>query len=321
MCRHGATPPRVRQLTIWSFRTNRGFFVQFVNMLLNDATYVLDEAFTKFPKIRTLELELQNPSLSAEDRQKKDEELGTLGSQAASYMQLANETLGMMRLFTKALSESFTMPEIVSRLASMMNYNLETLAGKRAAAELSVSNKDKYHFRPIQLISDFVDIYLHLGYSQVFVDAVAADGRSFKPEVFDRVTRILTSKNQKEAGDMAKWEKVKARFAEAKLRLDQAELDLGDIPAEFEDPIMGDLMRDPVLLPSRHVVDRSTIVQHLLSDAKDPFTRQPMTVDDVIPDTELQTRIRQWREEKIQLAKNKLMAADEAAESMDTTDG
>ncbi|KAG5929825.1 hypothetical protein E4U42_004345 [Claviceps africana] len=299
-----------QQLTRES-KTNRGFFVQFVNMLLNDATYVLDEAFTKFPKMRNLELELNDASLSAEDRQKKEEELQTLGSQASSYMQLANETLEMMKLFTKALSDSFTMPEIVSRLASMLNYNLEALAGKRAAAELSVSNKDKYHFRPIQLLSDFVDIYLHLGYSPVFVDAVAADGRSYKPEVLDRVTRILTSKKQKEAGDLARWERVKARFAEAKLLLDQAELDLGEIPAEFEDPIMGDLMKDPVLLPSRHIVDRSTIVQHLLSDAKDPFTRQPMTIDHVIPQVDLKDKIDKWREERVRMAKDK----------MDTTDG
>lgn len=292
-------------------KTNRGFFVQFVNMLLNDATYVLDEAFTKFPKMRALELELQDQSLSAEDRQKKEEELQTLGTQASSYMQLANETLEMMKLFTKALSDSFIMPEIVSRLASMLNYNLEALAGKRAAAELSVSNKDKYHFRPIQLISDFVDIYLHLGYSSVFVDAVAADGRSYKPEVLDRVTRILTTKNQKDAGDMAKWEKVKAKFAEAKLLFDQAELDLGDIPAEFEDPIMGELMKDPVLLPSRHIVDRSTIVQHLLSDAKDPFTRQPMTIEDAVPQTDLKEKIDKWREERVRMAKDK----------MDTTEG
>lgn len=287
-------------------------------MLLNDATYVLDEAFTKFPKIRTLERELEDHSLSAEDRQKKEEELSQLGNQATSYMQLANETLEMMKLFTKALSDSFTMPEIVSRLASMLNYNLDTLAGKKANAELSVSNREKYHFRPIQLISDFVDIYLHLGYSQVFVDAVAADGRSYKPEVLDRVTRILSSSrsHQKDPADLAKWEKVKAKFAEAKHTLDQAEMDLGDIPAEFEDPIMGDLMKDPVLLPSRHIVDRSTIVQHLLSDAKDPFTRQPMTVDDAIPQTELKERIDKWREERVQMAKRKLAGED----AMDTTE-
>jgi ubiquitin conjugation factor E4 B len=285
-------------------------------MLLNDATYVLDEAFTKFPKIRSLEVELRDSNLSVEDKQKKEEELQTLGNQAQSFMQLANETLEMMRLFTNALSDAFTMPEIVSRLASMLNYNLDTLAGKKAKAELNVDNKEKYHFRPRHLLSDFVEIYLNLGQSTIFIDAVAADGRSYKPEVLDNVTRILTSIYTKDPADLARWEKLKSKFLEAKKQIDQAELDLGDIPAEFEDPIMGDLMRDPVLLPSQHIVDKSTIVQHLLSDPKDPFTRQAMTVDDAIPQTELKERIEKWRDEKIQEAKAKL-----AGEAMDTTEG
>ncbi|TQV91651.1 ubiquitin conjugation factor E4 [Cordyceps javanica] len=310
-----------QQLTRES-KLNRGFFVQFVNMLLNDATYVLDEALTKFPKMRTLELELRDRSLSAEDRQKKQEELQTLGNQATSYMQLANETLEMMKLFTNALSEAFTMPEIVSRLASMLNYNLETLAGKKAAAELNVENREKYHFRPTQLLSDLVEIYLNLGGSSVFVDAVAADGRSYKPEVLNRVTMILTSRHQKDPADMARWERLKDRFQAAKAQLDQAELDLGDVPPEFEDPIMGDLMRDPVLLPSKHIVDRSTIVQHLLSDPKDPFTRQPMTVDDAVPQADLRARIERWREDKIAEARKKLSAAAAADDDkMDTTQG
>lgn len=294
-------------------RVNKSFFVRFVNMLLNDATYVLDEAFTKFPKIRSIEKELEDPSMPAETRQKKEEELQTLGNQATSYMQLANETLEMMKLFTEALGESFTMPEIVTRLASMLNYNLETLAGKKAAAELSVSNKDKYHFRPIQLISDFVEIYLNLGSSKDFIDAVASDGRSYKPEVLDRVTRILTSKNQMDPADIARWDKLKLKFLESKQAIDQAELDLGDIPADFEDPIMGILMTDPVLLPSQHIVDRSTIAQHLLSDPKDPFTRQPMTLDDAIPQTELKQRIDEWREERVRAAQK--------SNAMDTSEG
>ena len=44
------------------------------------------------------------------------------------------------------------------------------------------------------------------------------------------------------------------------------------------------LMRDPVTLPSsRTVVDRSTIKSHLLSDAKDPFNRVPLSIEDVTP--------------------------------------
>jgi len=47
----------------------------------------------------------------------------------------------------------------------------------------------------------------------------------------------------------------------------QAEDDemLSDIPEDFLDPIMGTLMRDPVLLPtSGKIVDRQTIARHIL---------------------------------------------------------
>ncbi|KAK1961290.1 ubiquitin elongating factor core [Colletotrichum sublineola] len=304
-----------QQLTRES-KVNRQFFVQFVNLLLNDATYVLDEALTKFPKIHTLQQELEfGNSLSAQDREKKQEELQALEGQAGSYMQLANETLAMMKLFTSALASAFTMPEIVQRLASMLNYNLETLAGPKMG-QLKVNNPTKYHFQPRVLLSDFVDIYLNLGSSQAFIDAVASDGRSYKPEVFDKAGFILSKRSMKDAKELEQFNSLKAKFLESKQISDQAELDLGDIPAEFEDPIMGDLMKDPVILPSKHIVDRGTIVQHLLSDPKDPFTRQPMTVDDAIPHTELKEKIQKWREEKIAAAK-----ARTQGEAMDTTEG
>jgi hypothetical protein len=50
------------------------------------------------------------------------------------------------------------------------------------------------------------------------------------------------------------------------------------------DPLMYTVMRDPVILPSsRTVIDRATIKSHLLSDAKDPFNRMPLTIEDVTP--------------------------------------
>ncbi|KKA30683.1 hypothetical protein TD95_003354, partial [Thielaviopsis punctulata] len=303
-------------------KVNRGFFVQFVNLLLNDTTYVLDESMGKFSKIRSLEKELAHGApvtLSQEDRQKREEELQQLASGATSYMQLANETLEMMKLFTSALKDAFVMPEIVHRLASMLNYNLETLAGPKGG-QLKVTNPEKYHFRPVQLLSDFVDIYNNLGSSPAFIEAVAADGRSYKPVTFDRALAILSNKSMKDPAELFEFSEVKDKFFEAKAEADQAELDLGDIPAEFEDPILGDLMKDPVLLPSHNVVDRSTIVQHLLSDAKDPFTRQPMTIEDVIPQTELKAKIDKWKEEKLAAAKERIKAtaASEIAAAEET---
>ncbi len=38
-----------------------------------------------------------------------------------------------------------------------------------------------------------------------------------------------------------------------------------------------------MVLPSGNTVDRTTIASYLLGDACDPFTRQPMTLADVVP--------------------------------------
>lgn len=299
-------------------RTNRSFFVRFVNLLLNDATYVLDEALTRFPKIHDLQHELRyNPSLTAQEREKKEEELQSAEGQAQSYMQLANETVSMMKLFTNALSEAFTMPEIVQRLAGMLDYNLDTLVGPKSTS-LKVENPGKYSFNPRSLLAEIVDIYLNLGAIPSFVEAVASDGRSYKAATFDKSSVILRDKGLVAQDKLAAWNTLRARFAVAKEALDQAEMDLGDIPAEYEDPIMGDLMKDPVVLPSKHVVDRSTISQHLLSDPQDPFTRQPMTIDDVVPADELRQEIERWKKEKMAAAKAKIA---DAADTMDTTDG
>merc|ERR1719481_521591 len=61
-----------------------------------------------------------------------------------------------------------------------------------------------------------------------------------------------------------------------------------NVPEEFEDAIMGELMEDPVILPgSGKAMDRKNIIRHLLSVPNDPFNRQALTEDMLIPATEL----------------------------------
>ncbi|KAI4867022.1 ubiquitin conjugation factor E4 [Hypoxylon rubiginosum] len=296
-------------------KVNRQFFVQFVNLLLNDATYLLDEALTKLVKIHDYQKELHDTTLSVEDREKIKTDLEAAEQQCQSWMQLVNDTMGMMKLFTEALRDAFTMPEIVTRLAGMLNYNLESLVGPKRG-NLKVEDAKKYHFDPKTLLSDFIDIYLNLGSKPAFIEAVAADGRSYKPDNFEMASKLLLKSLQKPPELIAAWDALTAKFTEAKGRLDQAELDLGEIPEEFEDPLMGDLMTDPVVLPSNNIVDRSTIVQQLLSNPLDPFTRSPMTIDDVTPADDLRMRIEEWKAGRIAAAKEKALGG-----IMDTTAG
>ena len=62
---------------------------------------------------------------------------------------------------------------------------------------------------------------------------------------------------------------------------------------------MQTVMKDPVTLPaSRQVCDRSVIMRHLMSESTDPFNRQHLTEDMLVPNEELKKKIEGWLEEK-----------------------
>lgn len=230
----------------------------------------------------------------------------------------------MMKLFTAALSETFTMKEIVQRLADMLDYNLDSLTGPKSF-NLKVEDPKKYGFDPRALLSDFVEIYINLSRSDKFVEAVARDGRSYKPANFDGASRILTRWGLKTPEDMKIWENLKERFKLAKELDDEAEEDLGEIPDEFLDPLMGTLMEDPVTLPtSKTVMDRSTIRQHLLNDPTDMYNRQPLKIEDVVDNFELKSQIMAFKEQRKQEKTKKvddLKAEVETGIKMDTSSG
>jgi ubiquitin conjugation factor E4 B len=286
---------------------NQDFFVQFVNLLLNDVTYVLDESFGAFKTIRNIQEELRRDgdSMDPNTRQEREEHLANTQRSAKSYMQLTNETMGMLKLFTSALADSFTMPEIVQRLADMLNYNLDAMAGPKSS-QLKVEGNvqlmvEKYGFDPKVVLSEIAKIYLNLMNKQNFITAIARDGRSYRPELFKQAADLLRQHKLTPDEDLRRWDRLRKLAQEAKEADEQAEEDLGEIPDEFlgmftsitaittssndpPDPLMYTLMEDPVILPSSKLsIDRSTIRSHLLSDPHDPFNRVPLKIEDVLP--------------------------------------
>ena len=265
-------------------KLNFEFFVRFVNLLLNDTTFVLDESFSAFHAIYDLQKELSTggTNLTEEQRKEKEKNLEDAQHKAKSYMSLTNETVSMLKRFTEALGESFTMPEIVQRLADMLDYNLDAMVPPKASS-LRVDNLHEYNFNPKMLLSEIVDVYLNLSNKQNFILAVARDGRSYSPKNFAAAREIMVSKVLKSPEQVAKWDRLVMKFAQARQDDQEAEDDLGEIPDEFLDPLMFTLMDDPVILPtSKNVIDRSTIRSHLLSDPTDPFNRVPLKIEDVV---------------------------------------
>jgi len=237
--------------------------------------------------------------------------LQTLERHASSYTQLGNSTVGLLKAFTAETKEPFMVPEIVDRLAAMLDYNLDALVGPRYM-DLNVKDPQKYKFNPKQLLSDILQVFLNLSEQGEFVRAVAGDGRSYRKELFQRAAFIASKRVLKSDTEIEQLLMFVTKVEEMKATI-EAEEDLGEIPDEFLDPLMYTLMRDPVMLPSsKTVIDRATIKSHLLSDAKDPFNRAPLTLEDVVPDVELKARIDAFLAER----KNKNTAFDIPAEEV-----
>jgi ubiquitin conjugation factor E4 B len=315
------TSPANPSLT--SSRVNLEFFVQFVNLLLNDVTFVLDESFTSFKEIHEVSKLLEDAAnMDQNIRQENEEKLSAAQGKAKSYMQLTNETVAMLKLFTEALADSFTKKEVVVRLAHMLDFNLEALVGPKRA-NLKVKNPEEYGWNPVQMLAEVTDVYLNLQGKQSFIVAVATDGRSYRPEHWTEAYKILAKWALKNPDQLIQWEQMAAQIAAAKEQADLEEADLGEIPDDYLDPVLATLMEDPVTLPiSKQVVDRSTIQSHLLSDPHDPFNRSPLKIEDVIPNDALREEIQNWKANLLatKMAERNAAAADIlAGEPMDTS--
>jgi ubiquitin conjugation factor E4 B len=158
---------------------NKEQFVRFAALLMNDTTYLLDESLSKLKEIQTIQNELELPLVNAsqedqEARNQKIESLAQYEKQALSTMSLGRETVNMFEYLTSCseMIDPFMAPEVVDRLAAMLNFNLVALCGPRCS-ELKVREPEKYRFNPKELLNNIVQIYMNLSQRVEFISAVA----------------------------------------------------------------------------------------------------------------------------------------------------
>jgi len=282
-------------------------FIKFINMVMNDNTYLLDEVLQKLPEIKEIETLRENPeawaALDENSRQDKEQALAADTRTVTTYMKLANEIILLFHFLSEHAIEPFLAPEMTERVAQMLNYFIQQLAGTKSL-NLKVRDPQRFHFDPKFLLQKIVEIYVLFGEQKLFVESVVRDIRSFKPEVFKKVVNILSRGNLLPESSIKKFESFISKAESTTVDGDEDDLDIDedDIPSEFMDPIMSHLMKDPVKLPSSgNVVDRSTIARILLTDGKDPFNRKPLTMEMIVPDLELKAKIEEFKESKRKL--------------------
>lgn len=210
-------------------------FVKFVNLMINDVTYLMDESLSDMTQINAIQTEMDNQETwnaqSAEYKREKQATLRDLERHASGYTTLGRSTVELLKIFTAETKAPFMMPEIVSKLAAMLDYNLEALVGPKCT-NLRVREPEKLKFNPKELLGNVLQVFINLSDREEFVNAVAADGRSYSKELFEHACRIAVGRGIKTEREV---QVLRAFVVNVELAKDalQEEEDLGDVPDEY----------------------------------------------------------------------------------------
>eukprot|EP00002_Diphylleia_rotans_P015175 TRINITY_DN2939_c0_g1_i3.p1 TRINITY_DN2939_c0_g1~~TRINITY_DN2939_c0_g1_i3.p1 ORF type:complete len:928 (+),score=199.42 TRINITY_DN2939_c0_g1_i3:675-3458(+) len=280
------------------FGRDKAKFIKFLTLLINDQNYLLDEAISQLHTIRTIELEMEDQDsfnrLPQQARAEKQQALAQSTRIVKSYLLLADSTLTLLAHLASYIIEPFMGPEMVDRMASVLDYYLVRFAGPKVQ-ELKVKEPSRFNFDPKRLLTLLCQVYLHLTQDRRFLEAVVRDERSCNPTIFRKATSILRRHLLLDSFEIDALDSFVSRVEEACARKVTEEEELGEVPDDFCDPITAVLMKDPVILPtSGQTMDRSTIETHLRNDEKDPFNRKHLTADMLQPNVELKKQIDEW---------------------------
>ncbi|KAK3090701.1 hypothetical protein FSP39_013864, partial [Pinctada imbricata] len=280
--------------------TDPPLFLRFINLLINDAIFLLDEAFDFMTQIKDKQREKENGdwnNLEPQQRQENESTLRQITMLARYHNLMGRFTINTLELITREIKSIFCHNSMVDRIAGMLNYFLLHLVGPKQR-NFMVKDKKEIEFSPQETVSTIAQIYLNLGDTEAFCLAVCSDGRSYSAELFPKAIHVL-QKIGKHTDMISQMMELKTKIEALGKKQEEEEELYSDAPDEFLDPIMGNLMKDPVILPSsRMTVDRSVIARHILSDQSDPFNRSPLSLDMVIPNEDLRTKIEEWKRQQ-----------------------
>eukprot|EP00475_Leptophrys_vorax_P023220 TRINITY_DN3171_c0_g1_i1.p1 TRINITY_DN3171_c0_g1~~TRINITY_DN3171_c0_g1_i1.p1 ORF type:complete len:1000 (-),score=246.87 TRINITY_DN3171_c0_g1_i1:589-3549(-) len=309
---------------LWSLPFQREKFIElsssesftgFINMMLNDAVWMLDRSIEMLTQIKNDEKEMDNVqewrSQPFDVQRQREETYAETGDSLSGHMRLANEQIHCVYYLSSEprIASVFVSDTFVERMAQMLDYYLFMLLGPKVA-NLSVKEPEKYSFTPRVLLREIVGTFLNLcrvsERREEFLRNVVQDERSYKPEVFRRALRFFRKKALIPSNDIIELDQVVVDLEKLAGSVQDLESMLGEIPEKYLDPLMQSLMRDPVLLPSSKVpMERSVITRHLLNTPTDPFNRQPLKVEELLPAPELKKEIEDWIASKIAQARAK----------------
>lgn len=305
-------------------REFRDDFYKFASQLLNDTTYLLEEGLDTLMAIRKKE---HGGAVSSSEPVPEEEEDGTAGlgvdrgiqaddqneqgqdmyrrsrhdptEHCRQYMRMGHQTMSTLHQMCKQTCDVLVDDKVVldQMITSCLDPSLDRLVGPKCL-QLK-GQKSKYDFAlfefdPKKLLYQILEMYVYLARGdsrEKVAKALSEDQRYYRPETFRKAINIAKREHLISPEMLKEFEEFGKFASEFSTNL-QSALDSVEIPDEFMDPIMAEIMADPVLLPtSNNIMDRRHIMRIIMSDDHDPFNRQPLKPTDLVPRDDLRDRI------------------------------
>ena len=280
---------------------NSETFVRFANGIFNQTNDGIAGSLQRLREIKQIQDERASPQwlqLTEDERNQKLENLAEHERNSSGQLLLANEVINMIRYLSldPVFVEAFMEQSLALRLAGMLSSVLVSLSGPRGL-DFKIDNPEQYNFYPKEMLTRIFETLLRFaqGGGERFIEAVAGCG-FYKYKIFKKATVHVGKFGGLTTDITNAFSEFNEQVRKREQEIEEEEEEMGEAPEEFLDPLMMSVMDDPVRLPtSGHIVDRSVILQHLLNDKHDPFSRQPLTEEMLEPQPELKAKIEAWK--------------------------
>lgn len=303
-------PLKKHKQALKSFATEHSDeFLKFLNIMMNDATFQLGEGLDTLAEVRKLvreggEAALSRPAASDVSTDEQNAEGTDLYRQSRAdpkehcktYMKMGNRTIRTLWSISREAPDVIVgkLNVLQQLLHNCLNSCLDRLVGPRCL-ELKGETKDfeLFNFKPTELLQFIAEMYVFVARADKdrVQKMITEDGRSYSPKTFTTAVRILKRERVIGKEMLDEFEEFVQQLNALASSQEAAMANL-DIPDNYLDPIMAEIMEDPVLLPtSQTIMDRKVIERHIMSNDDDPFNRAGLAVKDLVPQEELRAEI------------------------------
>ncbi|CAD8078180.1 unnamed protein product [Paramecium sonneborni] len=270
-----------------------------IKHMISDMNYGFEEIWTNYLETFIKKQQEQEiPNNNFEQRYNKQRELDMIKGQIQSNLQNMKSNLKLLVEFSYHIPKILMKEIFQEMILKMLNYYLDNFLSEKSKEKLDILKQiAQKEFKLANFLHQIGTFFANICEENKAVSIIVKDGRSYHIENFQKLEKIFRdniSGQQDKVEKLSRFIKNLQRKSEKKRFLESI-LEQTQIPDKYQDPIYGELIKDPVMLPqSKTIMDRKVIITALLEKKLDPFTLTPLDEKDLIPLPELKQEIDVW---------------------------